>query len=193
MVEHLPDDEVTPSRLQASPRLADQDFGLGGRIVGFIVFDILYRHFLLITTTVGGMFIGWGLDLTDRPAAWIVGSGGAAVGALLGAAMWLAGPGRKIAKLRLWVVGSAFLVVVWWFFELVVCAAIQKVLVLATGGWDVTPIGALLGGAVGFVLGGVAQELWWQQRRRGSSSARREAEQDAARHQPPHAGGGHHS
>jgi hypothetical protein len=156
---------------------------LGGRLVGFIVFDLLYRHFLLITATVGGTFIGWGLDLTDRTAAWIVGSCGAAVGALLGVAMWLAGPGRKIGQLQLWVIGSAFFLV-WWFLALAVCVAIQKLLVLATGGWDVTPLGALLGGAIGLLIGGVTEELWWHWRRRHASSARTGPEQGRTANRP---------
>src|SRR5262249_48493061 len=169
---------------QATLPSAERDSGWGGRVVGFIAFDVLYRHFLLINATVGGMFIGWGLDLTDRTAAWIVGSCGAAMGALLGVALWGAGPGRKIAKLQSWVVGSALLVLGWWFLALAVCVAIQKVLVRATGGRDVTPIGALLGSAIGLVLGGVAEELWWQQRRRRSSSAHKDAEQAAAADRP---------
>jgi hypothetical protein len=166
MVEQLPD-ELTRSRQQASSPSSDRDFGLGSRLVGFIVFDILYRHFLLMSATVGGLFIGWGLDPTNRTVALIVGSCGAA-GALLGVAMWGTGPGRKIAKLQLWVVGSAFVVIVWWLLVLAVCVAIRKVLVLATGGWDAAPLGAVLGGVIGLVIGGAAEELWWRQRRRRS-------------------------
>jgi hypothetical protein len=139
-------------------------------MVGFLVFDLLYRHLLLLTATVGGVLIGSGLDLADRRVAWIIAGSGTAVGAALGLAMWLTGPGRKIAQGPLWVAGSAVLVVVWLFLALALFAAVQKLLTLA-GGWEGSPLRAVLGGGVGFVIGGGVEELWWQQKRRGSSSA----------------------
>jgi hypothetical protein len=162
------------------------DFGLGGRIVGLIVFDIWSRYCVVITATVGGVLIGSGLDLTDRRAAWVVGVGGAVGGALLGLSMWMTGPGRRLGKLRVWVVGSAFLVLVWWSLALAVFVAIQQALAAATGGWDVTPIGAVIGAAVGLVIGVVAQKLvnrrlLW---RRSSSQGGTQAERGAAAGRP---------
>jgi hypothetical protein len=98
--------------------------------------------------------------------------------------MWMTGPGRKIAKLHVMVGGSAFLLLLWGLLALAVCVAIQKLLVLTTGGWDLTPIGALLGGATGLLVGGVTEELWWRRRRRHTSSARGECEQVASPDQP---------
>src|SRR5262249_36429589 len=149
-----------------------------------IGFDMWWRHGIAITATVGGLVIGSGLDLTDRRVAWITGIVGAAVGALLGLSMWITGPGRRIAKWPLWIGGSVALVLMWWFLALAACVVLQKLLALATGGWDVTPSGALLGGAVGLVIGGVAEELWWQHRRMRTSSARGEAEPSAAADRP---------
>jgi hypothetical protein len=59
----------------------------------------------------------------------------------------------------------------------------QKLAALASGGWEATPLEAILGGAVGLAIGGGAEELWWRLRR-GSSSARREAETGAAADRP---------
>jgi hypothetical protein len=169
MVQHRPD-EATVSRRHAAP--AEAELGFGSRLVGFIVFDVLYRHMLLITATVGGALIGCGLDLTDRTTAWIIVSCGAALGALTGVAMGQCGPGRKTAPLYVWVVGSALVVLVWTSLVLALCVAIQIVLALAIGGWDVSPIGAVLGGAIGSMIGGVAEELWWRRRRQTSATPR---------------------
>jgi hypothetical protein len=157
-VEKMPDD-TNPVPPRASPPSPGGDFGLSGRIVGLIVCDIWFCFGVAITATVGGALIGSGLDLSDRRAAWIVGIGAAAVGALLGLSMWITGPGRRLGTLQLWAVGSVFLVLVWWFLALGVFVAIQEVLEAATGGWGVTPIGAVIGAIVGLVIGLAAQRL----------------------------------
>jgi hypothetical protein len=149
------------------------DIGPAGRAVGFLVFDLGYRLAWPLTAAAGGAALGGGLDLADRTVAGVVGVGGAAAGALLGLAMWCAGPGRRIAGARLWVAGSAFLGLLWGLVALAVFAAIQQILWLAAGTWEATPAAASAGAAVGFLLGGLAK--WslgrWLRGRQGPPAA----------------------
>lgn len=134
-------------------------WGPGGRWVGWAVFDLLVRRFFLINAVVGGALIGAGLEMKTESAVRAAAFGGATIGAVVGLAMWGTGPGRRIASFVTWVLGSAFLFLLWWLLALGTFAAIQLVLDLATGGWETTSWGAWIGGGIGYLVGVSLQKI----------------------------------